>query len=384
MAKKGVTINDKELLEETFRLIQEGNHHTDTNDHWKAADCFAQAQAHLSQLAAEHHACSKNEHNMQRKNDDEEQQKIAGLYQQQSVEYLKKGRKSLVQALENDTAHDGPTIISLSEENEVGGDEHNATVISKLLHDLSEEDATHRLHLFGRLFAKEQIGMEESSQTVSERESSLEQRLAQLSQALPDAVKSETERIRDLNRGLARLGLQQVGDPAAHQRSGRMFGLFDNDNNNAKSEFEQVADIIAQAQDEVAVNGGSTNSDAALAQAAAAGNIPEGAADTLLKTAQDLLEEGAGGDSSVVDEDDDGDENLSDVDDDDADLTPELCHGMLLKLAAAQASLSELVAMFEEDADGDVAIEFEQARGKKVLRDTRLLLRQVAQKWAES
>jgi len=350
--------NDNEMLEEAFRLIQEGNE-ASPGDPWKAADCFAQAQANLAQLASDHA-------NDESKRNDKEQQKIAQLYEQQSMEYLKKGRKSLVQALEQDTASDGPVPIQSSAE------ERTTIIISKLLANLSESDATHRLQLFGRLFAKEP----EDPKSVEEQESSLEQRLASLSQALPTAFKSERERVRDLNRGLARLGLEQVGDTADQQHTGRMFG-FRNTNSNGdetnKSEFEQVADIIAQAKDEVAVSGVGVSNDGDLAVAAAAGDIPD-ATDVLLDAAADVDDDN---------EADDQDADFSDVDED-ADLTPEICREMQTKLVAAQASLSELVALFEVDQDEDAEITFDQARGKKVLQDTRLLLRQVTKKWAES
>ena len=69
-------------------------------------------------------------------------------------------------------------------------------------------------------------------------------------------------------------------------------------------------------------------------------------------------------------------------DDDDAVLTPEMCRDLQTKLVAAQVNLSELVALFDVDQDDEAEIEFDQARGKKVLKDARLLLRQVAQQWA--
>ena len=96
--------------------------------------------------------------------------------------------------------------------------------------------------------------------------------------------------------------------------------------------------------------------------------------------ATNILEEDDDIDESVAEDDDGEDSNISD--DDDVEWTPELCRDLHHRLAEAQASLSELVALFAEDTAGDVAIEFDPARGKAILRDTRLRLRQVAQQWS--
>ena len=67
------------------------------------------------------------------------------------------------------------------------------------------------MKLFGCLFAKEP----EDPKTIHEQESSLEARLQELNASLPAAFKTEKERMRDLNRGLARLGLSLIPDAAA-------------------------------------------------------------------------------------------------------------------------------------------------------------------------
>jgi len=109
------------------------------------------------------------------------------------------GRKSLVQALENDTAHDGPILPQKDEQQQqqqqTEGEHFQATIISKLLHDLSEDDANHRLKLFGRLFAK-QI---EDTATVEEQAFSLEQRLAQLSGRFPRDLRNANAKQQSTN-----------------------------------------------------------------------------------------------------------------------------------------------------------------------------------------
>ena len=395
----------KELLEESFRLIQQGNEYAAMLDHWKAAHCFALAQAHLARLAAEHEQKS---HPTSSNSNSQEMRKIAELYHQQSVEYLKKGRKALVQALEQDTATDGPVLstedgifqqqgpsTSTTSSSPSAGAVEDAlqllsavstTTTSRLLHDLSDEDAAHRRNLFSRLFAKLEEEEDAAADTVEEQESALAARLAQLTHALPRSVKSEQEQMRELNRGLARLGLEPVHDATAsaphqhHMRTtgGLMFGI----DVAPKTECEQVAEIIAQAKDEMALNhgGGGGDDDAALAEAAAAGRIPQLTAEALMATNRSE-EDDDDIDESVAEDEDGEDSNISD-DDDDVEWTPELCRDLHHRLAEAQASLSELVALFAEDTAGDVAIEFDPARGKAILRDTRLRLRQVAQQWS--
>jgi len=378
------------LLEEAFRLIQSGNEAEDHADRWKAADCFSQAHTLLSQLSASAASGDPNSNiktaqsssKSSSKEEDEQQQrkKIVQLYQQQSIAYLKRGRQSLVRALEEDTAadeKDGAVAASASATSSPSTDHAaNTTTSSQLLHTLTDDEVEFRLRVFGRLFAREmQSADHHEEDLIHAQESSLEARLAQLSQSLPAAAKNERERVRDLNRGLARLGLPQVGDASEQAHTGRLFGL--RDNPAPKSDSEQVADIIAQAKDEVAVSGGGAVSeegnDAALAAAAAAGDLGPDAA------AKFLLDSSDADDDSLDDEDD-----VSLDEEDDAVLTPEMCRDLQTKLVAAQVNLSELVALFDVDQDDEAEIEFDQARGKKVLKDARLLLRQVAQQWADA
>jgi len=370
--------HDDSELEEAFRLIRNGNEQEEANDHWKAADSFSQARAILARLART--ATSKK----QKDGVSTEQEKIASLYHQQSIEYLKRARGALIAALKKDTVddsdHDRVNSSSISSSN----------TKDRML--LSEEECFFRMKLFGRLFAKEP----EDLKSVQEQESLLENRLRHLSDSLPSSLKSEKERMRDLNKGLARLGLSLIPtseetSSSLQQQTGRLFGLMD-EAAPPKSEMEQIDDIIAQAKDEVVVlSGNSISNDGALAAAAAVGQavtsnddddgggsgagvlLPD-VTDTLLDTVDAT---GSSDDASVIDSaaDDDIDN------DDDAVLTPEICKVLQGKLVAAQVSLAELVALFEVDQDEDAEIEFDQARGKQILNDARLLLRQVTKKW---
>ena len=248
MAEESNSSSNDTLLEEAFRLIQSGNEAEDHADLWKAADCFSQAQALLSQLSASSasedpnnnkNAQESSSSSSSKEEEDEQQQrkKIVQLYQQQSVAYLKRGRQSLVRALEEDTAADDEkdgAVAAASASATTGtssaSTDHATTESSQLLHTMTDDEVELRLRVFGRLFAREMPlpaaeQHHEEDLDLHAQESSLEARLAQLSCSLPAAAKNERERVRDLNRGLARLGLPQVGDASEQAHTGRLFGI---------------------------------------------------------------------------------------------------------------------------------------------------------------
>lgn len=348
-----------DALEEAFRLIATGNEQEDAKDHWKAADLYSQARGILQRLSTAPPSGSTSSTSLVDTNDDEHA-KITSLYRQKSEEYLRRAR--------------GALILALQEESDVDDDysqtTHATPKPTTLLSRLSEEECFYRMNIFGRLFGREL----EETKTMHEKESALSARLQELSDSLPATFKSEAERVRDLNRGLARLGLSSISTTASSDADRRSIGGgVDNTIFVPQSESEQVEWILAQAKDEVRRTVGSNQyaNDSALAEAAASGKFKLNA-----------LED------SPMDENDDGDDDIQDdsvefsTSDDDADLTPEICKDLHLKMTAAQVSLSELVALFDVDQGNDAAIEFEQPRGKALLRQTRLLLREVTEKWA--
>jgi hypothetical protein len=328
-----------DALEAAFRFIREGNELTEAKGHWKAADNYSQARNILQQLCEE------------APQNNDEQIKITALYLQQSADYLQRARGSIVSALQQETAEDRKICTSLQDATTNGG-----VPQSTLLNSLSEDECVFRMKLFGRLFAKEL----DDPKSVPEQQSSLEARLQQLNDSLPRAFKTEKERMRDLNRGLARLGVSNYTEQQ-QQQQGHVFGIADAV---PKTESEQLDWIIAQAKDEVAVTGGPVADGTALAEAAAAGLIiaPDVTIDVPLIN------------------DSDSEDALS-MDDEDANLTPKICSDLRSELVAAQVSLSELIALFEVDQGNDAEIEFNQAQGKKLLNNTRVLLRQVTEKW---
>jgi hypothetical protein len=338
---------DENDLEEAFRLIKEGNQQTEEKSYWKASESYAQAQTILFRLADSRRPSSVSS---------SEQAKINALYRQQAAEYLHRARGSLVSSLQVEAENDRIAITNNTPSN---SDEANVAC-STLLSSLSEEECFNRMNLFGRLFAKEL----EDAKTIDEKEAALAARLQQLSDSLPSSFKTEAERVRDLNRGLARLGLSRITDPSDSRTL-----LHHMDDGVPKTETEQVELILAQARDEVAVHAGTGGlkgmTDTALAEAAAAG--------TLVINSDEPTE--------VIENDDDDDSVPLSATDDDADLTPEVCKDFHGKLIAAQLAIAELVALFDVDQDSDAAIEFEQPRGRALLKQARLKLRQVAEKW---
>lgn len=313
--------SNRSALEEAFRFIQKGNDQSEARDYWMAAENYSQAQRMLQRLCLEAPLQVSN---------NEEKTKIAALYRQQSADYLRRARDSLVSALKQETADD-QKMMGIGTNRQDSTSSGDAVSQSTLLTTLSDQECVHRMKIFGRLFAIEP----EDPKTTLEQQSSLEARLQELNDSLPSAFKSEKERMRDLNRGLARLGLSLYPNSPEQQEQPHVFGIADS---MPKTDSEQLDWIIAQAKDEVA----------------------DVTSDVLL--------------------DDDDEDELS-LDDEDANLTAEVCKDMHNKLVAAQVSLSKLIALFEVDQGNDAEIQFNQSRGKKVLKDTRLLLRQVTEKW---
>jgi hypothetical protein len=342
--------NDDEALENAFALIQQGNKYSSEQQYWEAADRYSQAQAILNRLSE---VQQQPPTEAKKKRGDG---KIQALYRAKAGEYRKLAREALIEALQQETAAED--AASSTDDDEAGC-------------------AQHRVRLFGRLFAGEMV---DDPEAIAHQESSLEDRLRALTHSLPVGSKSEDERIRHLNKGLARLGLSVItnhnttstgasswNDTVTHV--GRMYGF--HDALNPKSEAEQVDDIIAQAKDEVAITGDGAHSDIG-------GSTSEGMAGALLNTVDGDNEVDDSGEDSM---DDGGLVHCDDVED--ANLTPDVCRLMQDQLVAAQVNLSELVALFEVDEGGDAEIEFNQARGRQALKDAIVLLKRVQRKWNE-
>jgi hypothetical protein len=224
------------------------------------------------------------------------------------------------------------------------------------------------LGVFARLFAKEpllsatatteQQANSRDADKVREQQSSLEQRLTQLNHDLPQGFKTSEQRMREINRGLNRLGFSLYS--AADE--GKKIGL-----EPPKSEMEQVHDIIAQAKDEVAMLGTTTG-----------GNNAEGAeATSACKNVDDVS---SGDDSDLLNDS---------VDDSCADtVDQELTQKQMIRIREcavdAQAQLAQLIELLAIDPEGDAEIEFEPSAGKRALTLARKFLAKANREWQQA
>jgi hypothetical protein len=193
-------------LDKAFELIKKGNAFEKSGNHWGAADSYGHAMMLLQQLA-----------NSSGDDSDEEQCKIHRLYTTKSREYRKCARECLIKALVFEKEQD-----SQSEE-------------LPLAAMVSDAEAGRRADIFSMLYSRT---VEEDA---GEKTSKLEERLMELNASLPSGFKTDTERLKDINRGLNRLGLSLYSS-SDHQT----FSV-----EPPASEEAQVEQIIAQAQDEV-------------------------------------------------------------------------------------------------------------------------------------
>jgi len=219
-------------------------------------------------------------------------------------------------------------------------------------------------------FEKKNKAAAEDDIDVEEQQWSLEERLQELNASLPNDLKSADERMKDLDKGLNRLGLSVFPQKAPFARFMK--------EELPKDEDEQIADVIAQAQDEVAV-------------------------DQQFGEASKVL-------GKKTDTDDDDDDDLSDSEDDedaesDGLLEDEQLAMKVIRRRAvkAQMKLAQLVAYLDEataaknkeDADEDLNGDDDDSiekpdyttylvSGKKKLRGARRDLKKALEEWADS
>jgi hypothetical protein len=337
-------------LEKAFDSIRIGNEYESVNDFWKAAHFFEDAQRLLHSLSLQNPPADSTEEN----------DKIASLLKEQSMEYLTRARNCFINALKNE--------CKLGACSSVDSSSQALHLESGIL--LSDEECIERISLFGMLFAKAlsdipiiQGCSNQNDIKIEEQESSLEDRLLQLNKSLPPSCKSEEERLRQLNRSLGRIGLSLYSDTKP------LSGAFAIDA--PKSEFDQIEDVIAQAKDEATLIGSftETGNTTETGQSSRADDIPK----NNLLCVDDVSDTES---PSDVDDESSGNEEK-------ADLTPEICRELHDSVAEVQVSLAELNAFLEVDKDGYATIQFDQASGKRILKQSMSLLFQVKKKWDE-
>ena len=271
--------NSKETIEKVFSLIKDGKSMKET-DLWGAANKFAEARTLLELLATEQPRST------------EEEEQIATLYERQAWEYLKESRQCLIEAMKA--------------EKELDEKEQIAT-----FSNLTDDESTARLNTFSSLFSRK---VETKPEEITmENQMSLEERLRDLNASLPSGFKTSQERMNDLNRGLNRLGLSLYEQKTPFSRF--------IEESVPKDEHDQVAEIMAQAQDEV-------NFEKVMAQHSMT---------SIAKTSND--------DDSISDADDDSEDSEGDELLDDDQVAMKRVRRRVVK---AQMKLAELVALIDD------------------------------------
>ena len=401
-------------LEETFSSIEEGNALERNNELWKAADAFFKAHGLLKQLVLEidNHettitdavatdaSTAETNHN--------ERQKVRDLYKHQANEYFCKSRVMLLKAMEQESESDNdqrqPEEQQLSQtltsEDDIDKTENNPAKASdrnsRHSNSLTDKEAQQRIHLFTGLFArdedltalvhtnntrKDEDEEEEPQVPVAQQQSSLEDRLLALNKSLPSGFKTSDERMRDINQGLNRLGL------TLHSAIDSRNNQFNTLHVPAKSETEQVEDIIAQAKDEVALwggdRGGETMDEGAPRRISSSnggggGGSSSGGGGIKIPSVEDVLLDDAG-DSDLLD-----DEDWDDHGGDNFEFSKEDVELIRDRVNEAQSSLAQLNTMLagmNEDEDDD--LQFDNRAAQKALRDARVHLQQATYRWRD-
>jgi len=252
--------DDGDTRQDPFDLIAKGNELESSNELWKATYHFLQASTVLRYQADRMHPINT------------KQRKVQALFQDQSIEYLHRARKTLISAMEMERDKDVERCEELPSRVEVtsllAGDfvPDDATdlnmntneIFEPLMDSLDETEAIQRGELFQKLFIslKETVFMNAASNETGERDDSkpitLEQRLAQLESSLPPAMqkpKSDEQRMRDIHAGLNGLG---VSVPSHNRNILQQEDI---------SEEDQMKEIMSMAKDQAMLEGGSETKD---------------------------------------------------------------------------------------------------------------------------
>lgn len=319
-------------LDKAFSLIEEGNELEKSGNHFKSADCFGQVMILLQKLAD---SCP---------SDTEEQEKIAELYKTKSRQYRQTARESLIQALQKEKEQDAQRddgIIFVS--------------------SVSILEAESRINTFSLLFSK-------TVEDIGEKTNMLEERLMELNASLPSGFKTDKERMAEINRGLGRLGLSLYPN-SDHGSSSDIIQP-------PQSEEDQVAQIIAQAKDEVRYEKPSTEESGGK----------NDSADTSV-------------DDSTSDFEDSDDDSVS-TDDLMGESVLKNCKAIRHKVVKAQVKLAELVALLntepeinlsddaekkddDDDDNKEGAAGFDVEYGKATLTSARNYLNKALKEWPD-
>ena len=138
------------LSEDPFSLIEKGIALERARNQWGASDFFSRASVALSQKSKTMMESTSIDGN-------DEQQKIANLFYQESIEYFNRARELLLEAIEFEQKEDLKRSSVLSDE-----EDKKTPQDSVLMSLLSEEESRRRMQIFHRLFASSFNSEEES------------------------------------------------------------------------------------------------------------------------------------------------------------------------------------------------------------------------------
>ncbi|KAG7350504.1 hypothetical protein IV203_009864 [Nitzschia inconspicua] len=255
----------EDSVEKAFGLLQDAKAFEAKSEYWKAAELYVQAQQLLQALSDEASrevaaiaaavASSDNKSTTQ-----EEQEQIARLYRDKAQEYWSQSRHCLIQAMQHEKSKDEEVTADKKTSAPTGNnlDDSKASNPPPLTCNLIDDDqAKARNHTFTVLFSrpiedKEGVGFgtdtvatNDDNENVMDQQWSLEERLQELNKSLPSGFKTDEERMSEINRGLNKLGLSLYTQK-------QPFARFQDELKPPKTEEEQIDEIMAQAQDEVA------------------------------------------------------------------------------------------------------------------------------------
>jgi len=312
-----MSTDDPELpedrVEATFALLTAARKLEHVSKFWLATEKYVHAHKLLTLLSEEKRAEAEVMGKTGSKTELEATEQVAKLYASQADEYWKKSRACLIKAMEEES-----TLESCD--------------------SLDDDQARTRNQAFAALFSKP---VEEPVENVVLKEpiedaDDLESRLTALNQSLPAGFKSVSERMKDVNNGLGKLGVSSVyTQPQTNRFEGEI----------EKDEDEQIEEILAQAKDEVMMDN----------MGREGGDAPDATARTI--TSKKIVDDDDGTSLDDSDSDDsEGDELL-----DNDQLGMKVIHKKVVK---AQAKLTELLSLVDkartkrakEDADEEQEI----------------------------
>lgn len=324
-----------QTVDDALNLLKQGKAFEKEQKLWAAADKFIQG-CRILQCLAQHQDTAT-----------EEGRQIMALYNEKSQEYIRQSRKNLLEAIKSEVEHD--------EKDE------------EYYQNLADDEVERRIRVFSSLLARK-LESNDTEKDTSEQLWSIERRLQELNGSLPSGFKTEKEQMDEINQGLNRLGLSLYTQK-------RPFDRFQD--TLPKSDEEQIEEIIAQAEDEVAFE--------------KKFGIGEGS-------------NGQGGGADV--EANDSEETDSDSDDGSTSDDEQILIKRLRKrISQCQTQLSKLVVLLDEahaakvdpsrkvkglayDSDDDnvekPSVEMYLESGKKTMKNAQKHLNQANQLWSDA